>query len=245
MGLLRQFWIPDGYSGSVGAYVRYPADDLFAILALESRRHNALVVGEDLGTVPPGFTEMLERWGVLSTRVLYFERDQHGEFRSPSQYSSRAMVTVNTHDLAPLEGYWDGRDLEHRRQIGQIATDEQFYAAQTHRLRERGALIHALHGEGLALQHDSTGYVDRCAAVHAFIARSPAPLIGISLDDLAGETEPMNLPGVDPTRYPCWSRRMAVSLEDLPSFPAVTRTLSAVRRERSSRPASGDARTAS
>ena len=245
MGLLRQFWIPRGCSGSAGAYVRYPADDLFAILALESRRHNALVIGEDLGTVPPGFTEMLEGWGVLSTRVLYFERDHHGEFRSPSQYSNRAMVTVNTHDLAPLEGYWEGSDLELRRQVGQIASDEQLSAAQAHRSRERDALTHALNREGLAPDSGSTDHAQRCAAVHAFIARSPAPLIGISLDDLAGETEPINLPGVDPTRHPCWSRRMGIPLEAIRSFPAAIQTISAVQSERSSQPDCGEDRSGS
>ena len=240
MGLFRQFWIPANCPGSAGAYVRYPADDLFAILALESRRHNALVIGEDLGTVPAGFEEILERWGILSTRVLYFERDHNAEFRSPSQYSKRAMVTVNTHDLAPLKGYWEGIDLEVRRGVGQIATDEQLAEAYARRSCERNSLNRALHREGLAPEHGSLDYADRCAAVHAFIARSPAPLIGISLDDLAGETEPMNLPGVDPTRYPCWTRRMRIPLEDLRSLPAATLTFAAVHNEkRSSQPPGG------
>jgi len=237
MGLHRQFWVPRGCSGSAGAYVRYPADDLFAVLALESRRHGALVIGENLGTVPPGFAETLERWGVLSTHVLYFERDPHGEFRPPAQYSRRAMATVNSHDLAPLEGYWKGADLGLRRRVGQFANDEQLAAAQAYRSRERDALTRALHREGLALNSASADPAQRCAAVHAFIARTPAPLIGVSLDDLAGETEPINLPGVDPIDYPCWSRRMSVSLEDLRFLPAATQTVSAIQGERGSRPA--------
>ncbi len=232
MGLLRQFWIPAGCSGSAGAYVGFPADDLFGILALESRRQNALVIGEDLGTVPPGFAEMLERWGVLSTQVLYFARDHCGEFLPPGHYSKRAMVTVNTHDLPPLAGYWEGRDLALRRDVGQLSSDEQLAAARTRRLQERGALSRALRREGILGEGEAVSHADRCAAVHAFIARTPAPLVAVSLDDLAGETEPVNLPGVDPTRYPSWSRRMSMPLEEIFRSPTATRTLSAVRAER-------------
>jgi 4-alpha-glucanotransferase len=236
MGLLRQFWIPAGCSGSAGAYVGFPADDLFGILALESRRQNALVIGEDLGTVPPGFAEMLERWGVLSTQVLYFARGHHGEFLPPGQYSKRAMVTVNTHDLPPLGGYWDGRDLALRRDVGQLTGDEQLAAARTRRSQERDALSRALHREGLLGEGEAVSHADRCAAVHAFIARSPAPLMAVSLDDLGGESEPVNLPGVDPTYYPSWSRRMSMPLEDIFRSPTATRTLSAVRSERDGPP---------
>ena len=232
MGLLRQFWIPAGCSGSAGAYVGFPADDLFGILALESRRQNALVIGEDLGTVPPGFAEMLERWGVLSTQVLYFERDHQGEFLPPGHYSKRAMVTVNTHDLPPLAGWWEGHDLALRRDINQLSNDEQLAAAQAHRSHERDALSRALRREGLLGEGEAVSHADRCAAVHAFIARTPAPLVAVSLDDLAGETEPVNLPGIDPTRYPSWSRRMSMPLEDIFRSPTATRTLSAVRSER-------------
>jgi 4-alpha-glucanotransferase len=243
MGLSRQFWIPKGFDGRDGAYVRYPAADLFGVLALESRRSGAIVVGEDLGTVPAGFDELLERWGVLSTRVLYFEREDTGEFRPSHTYSRRAVATVNSHDLAPLAGFAEGRDLVLRRQAGAITSDVDLEEAQAHRKLDCEALLLRLEAEGFwpladsPTEVDSTsgtgwgsnagqlGLAELCAAVHMFLGRSPAPLVGVSLDDLAGEMEPVNLPGVKPDVFRGWSRRMRPKLEEICNASAVRQTL--------------------
>jgi 4-alpha-glucanotransferase len=229
MGLVRQFWIPAGRPGSEGAYVRYPADAMLGILALESRRHGALVIGEDLGTVPPGFREELRRRGVLSSQVLPFETDGSGEFRPARSWSPHALATANTHDLPPLEGFWEGRDLVLRREAGQIAPGAAFVGAARRRWREREALARRLAAEGCladpgALPPDGA-WPELAAAVHAFLARTPAPLVGAALDDLAGETDPVNLPGVGPDRHPSWSRRMRRPLAELEEDPGVRRAL--------------------
>ncbi len=116
MGLFRLLWIPEGWRPARGAYVHYPARELLAILALESVRRRTLIIGEDLGTVPPRIRRELGRLGVFSYRVFYFERDAEGHFLAPEAYPARAMAAVTTHDLPTLTGFWQGRDLAFKRQ---------------------------------------------------------------------------------------------------------------------------------
>jgi len=230
MGLLRQFWIPAGRTAADGAYMRFPVDDLLGILALESRRHGAIVIGEDLGTVPAGFGERLSRWGILSCSVLRFERSLDGAYLPSSSYSDRALVSATTHDLPPLAGFWAGRDLAIRRETGLISDDAQAQQAADDRERERWALVAGLRREGhLPGVGPPSSQADLCAAVHGFLAQTPAPLLGASLDDLAGEVEPVNVPGLGNDRYPNWSRRMGKDLDAIASDPGVTRGLEGLR----------------
>jgi len=232
MGLFRLYWIPTGHPATEGAYVRYPARDLLGILALESRRSGALVIGEDLGTVPRGLAARLARWGILSSRVLYFER-RGADFRPSKRYSRRALVTANTHDLAPLAGFLSGSDLALRREVGQITSDEELDALRRERARDRDALLRRLAAEALLLDDPASLRPERCcAAVTAFLCRTPAPLVGLSLDDLVGETEAVNLPGVTSSRHRSWTRRMRVPLDQLPSHPLASASLQAVPAER-------------
>jgi len=234
MGLARLYWIPAGRPASEGAYVRYPAEDLFGILALESRRAGALVVAEDLGTTPRGFSARLARRGILSSRVLYFER-RGVAFRPARSYSRRALVTANTHDLAPLAGFAAGRDLELRRRAGALASDAALAAARRERAASARALARRLADDGcLPPGSELPGRPALCNAVTAFLCQTPAPLVGVALDDLAGETEPVNLPGVGPERHPSWKRRMALPVERLGSDAGVRAGLAAVPPDRRS-----------
>jgi 4-alpha-glucanotransferase len=229
MGLARLYWIPPGLGAVDGAYVRYPADDLLGIIALESHRHRAIVIAEDLGTVPEGFEELLARWGILSSRVLWFEREDGGGFKRPDEYIERALVTTTTHDHAPLAAWLTAEDAEVRRGIG-VLSDEEADGARQWRAHERGALLERLRQSGTLDGDDAEPpYAAMLAAVYAFIAATPARLVGVSLDDLAEETQPVNIPGVGPDRYPAWSRRMRMSLGALTTDAAAARALQGVR----------------
>jgi 4-alpha-glucanotransferase len=231
LGLFRQYWIPAGMRGSEGAYVRFPADDLLGILALESVRANALIVGEDLGTVPPEVPPALERWGVLSSKVLYFETDvKRGRFKPPDTYPRLALTTANTHDMPTIAAFWRELDIDLRAKVGAIPTKRAVEHARRERAAAREALATALIDEGLwPVSDEPTSDLAVREAVHSFIRRTPSWLVGLSLDDLTGEVEPVNLPGVAPDRWQSWTRRMTTSLEEMTESAEVQRALGVER----------------
>ena len=232
MGLFRQFWVPDGCSGSDGAYVRFPSEDLLGILALEATRAGALVVGEDLGTVPPEVPPALERWQILSSRVLYFEREQDGGFKPSATYDYRSLATANTHDMATLAGYWSGRDIELREHVGMIDGEDERRKAEDQRRDELHKLVARLRHEGLLPDHADSppSELEVRRAVHEFLCRSPAALVGLSLDDLVGETDPVNVPGVTGDRFPSWTRRLKPTLESIIADEDVRRAMACTSR---------------
>jgi 4-alpha-glucanotransferase len=241
LGLFRQWWVPAGRAASEGAYVRFPTGALLRVLAEESRRARALAVGEDLGTVPSQTAPTLARAGVLSSRVLLFERTRSGGFRPARRYSRRALVTTNTHDLPPLAGWWQGRDLELRRELGLFHDPAALARARRERAAARAALLRRLRSEGqLPPAAGAPSPPELARAVHAFLCATPCPLVGLSLDDLTGESEPINLPGVPADRYPSWTRRMRLSLEELAGEPGVRVALEGARERRRRRPVRHD-----
>jgi 4-alpha-glucanotransferase len=235
MGLFRLFWIPEGATGREGAYVRYPSEDLLGILALESQRHNALVVGEDLGVVPPEVPPAMERWGLLSSRVLYFERTGDSGFKPQSCYPPLSLASVNTHDMPTIAGFWVGRDIELRRSLG-LVDDTGSAAGATERDHEKHKLLDRLR-ESAALPlnaHpplDAAGVPEVKRAVHQFLCESPATLFAYSLDDLGDEVEPINVPGVGSDKYPVWSRKMHKSIPEIAagSTDAITACANRIR----------------
>lgn len=218
MGWLRLFLIPAGGKPSDGAYVRYPADDLFAIAALESYRHRCLLIGEDLGTVPDGFRERMASANMLSCRVLYFEREGEG-FVPPEHYPELAVASVSTHDLATLRGYFDCVDIFTRGKIGELTGDE-VQAACTARGAEKCILMRMLRDRGLlpyGVNADDPGTswsepISR--AVQVLLARAPSKLMLAQLDDLTLLARQTNLPGTT-WQHPNWRTRQPVVVEDL------------------------------
>lgn len=226
MGLLRQFWIPDGFDGSKGAYMWFPAEDLFRIVAEESQRARAVIVGEDLGTVPDGFRELMSRFGVLSTRVVHFERDWDGGYKPADHYPPEAYAVVGTHDMVPLAGFAVGRDLQLRKHVGLIPDEDSLQQALEQRRLDWERLNARLLQEGFAIEQGKDEIPSACRALIQFLYRSPCAMAGVALDDLAAEREPVNVPGVGQDRHQSWTRRMTISLEEIIASKAIRDLLS-------------------
>jgi (1->4)-alpha-D-glucan 1-alpha-D-glucosylmutase len=237
MGLARLFWVPKGGSAKDGAYVRYPFEDLLGVLALESERNRCMVIGEDLGTVPDEVRAGLQRTGVLSYRLLYFERSAGNDYIAPADYPVDALVAATTHDLPPLAGYWEGRDLRLRQALGLFPSEAVREAQIVARAQDRARLALVLEREGLV----APGSLDPVAqqdlppaaarAVQLYLARSPARVLVVQLEDVLGLVEQPNVPGTT-DEHPNWKRRLPVELEriaDDPRFSALAAALSAER----------------
>lgn len=214
MAIERLFVVPDGASARDGAYISYPREDLLGHLALESERAKCVVVGEDLGTVPAGFREVLAGANVLSYRVLWFERDA-GDFRPPARWPALAAACISTHDLPTLAGWWSGADIAERCALW-ILDAAAAKSALAERTRDKAKLIALLRREKILDGVDLGGPMTPplAAAVHRLIAATPALLALVQADDLVGATLAVNLPGTVHERAN-WSRRIGVNIESL------------------------------
>jgi 4-alpha-glucanotransferase len=212
MGLKQLYLVPEGVTADRGAYIRYPFEDMVRILALESRRHRCLVVGEDLGTVPHGFRTRMARANVLSCRVLMFERGAGDRFKAPSAYPMLAAASAGTHDLPPLAGWWRGADIEERDRLALYANGAAKHRDEVGRGLDRTRLRAALRRQGLLPETASDD--DLIAAVHRFLARTPSALLLVQIEDLLGLETMVNLPGtID--QHPNWRRRVPVTIAEL------------------------------
>ncbi|GAA0416482.1 4-alpha-glucanotransferase [Pseudomonas veronii subsp. inensis] len=216
MGLQRLWVIPMDASPQEGAYLYYPVDDLLRLLALESHRHQAIVLGEDLGTVPDGLREKLIARSILGMRVLLFEQRHDGQFKPILDWPDNALATTSTHDLPTLNGWWHSRDIEWNVQLGLIdaPTLEQW---SEHRLRERQALRQALSQDPQNFVDEIRNETDHMIdASVRYLGHTRAPLVLLPLEDALGLEEQANLPGTTDT-HPNWRRRLpgeAASLLD-------------------------------
>lgn len=227
MGLMRLWLVPHGAAATDGAYLSYPMDDLMRLLALESQRHRAVIVGEDLGTVPPDFRRRCRTLGVAGMDILPFTRGTKG-FLPPARWRDDAVAMTSTHDLPPVAGWWQGTDLELRRRLGTVS-EEEIKA----RKRDRAALWQAFRKAHVAAGVPPSA--DNAAAVVdaaiAFVAATPDPLAIVPLEDLVGTAEQVNLPGtID--EHPNWRRRFSLPAEKLLQEPAAARRVQLLQQAR-------------
>ncbi|MFI0880210.1 4-alpha-glucanotransferase [Streptomyces eurythermus] len=241
MGLFRLWWVPAGSPPTEGTYVHYDADAMLAVLALEADRAGAVVIGEDLGTVEPGVREALQRRGVLGTSVLWFERDWEGDGRPlpPERWRADCLATATTHDLPPTAARLTGDHVELRDRLGLLtrpAAEER--AGATADAAEWLALLGSLGLLDLtAAGPPGSDEEEEIRAVHRFLLRTPARLIGVWLPDGVGDRRPQNLPGTW-DEYPNWRLPLAdpygrpVPLEELVASPRLRGLLDVLREDR-------------
>ena len=220
MGLFRLWWVPEGRPPTEGTYVRYDAEAMLALLALEATRAGAVVIGEDLGTVEPGVRETLQRHGVLGTSVLWFERDWEGDGHPlpPQRWRADCLATATTHDLPSTAARLTGEHVELRDRLGLLTRPvAQELADAKADTAEWLALLISL---GLLAGTDVGDEEAEIRAVHRFLLRTPARMIGVWLPDTVGDRRPQNLPGTW-DQYPNWRLPIAdpagrpVTLEEL------------------------------
>jgi 4-alpha-glucanotransferase len=234
MGLQRLYWIPEGSTARDGAYVAYPFRDLLEGVAEESWIYRTIVIGEDLGTVPPGFSDIIVRAGLLSYQVLYFT-ERSGSLLPPHAYRREALVCASTHDLPTLTGWWLGRDIDWRLE-SRRATEAEAELQRKEREHDRQLLLKALTDARLlsadAAQDRQQDMPEQVlVAVHRFLARTPCRMLAVQLDDALGLVEQANLPGtVD--EHPNWRRKTPVSIEDLERHPLFRKVTGAAAAER-------------
>ncbi len=224
MCLHRLFWIPHGMETGEGVYVRYPRDELFAILTLESHRHQSRIIGENLGTVPPAVNEAMQEHNVGDMFVVQYEI-QPDKDEPLGPVSDRAVASMNTHDMSPFAAFWTGLEIDDRLDLGLL--DEQGASiARDERAAMRNALVALLRRRDLLSPSslDPEAVLQACLAL---LALSPAPIVLVNLEDLWEETLPQNTPGTFHER-PNWRRKARYNFEQFRELPGVIRILKVV-----------------
>ncbi|MEV8441722.1 4-alpha-glucanotransferase [Actinosynnema sp. NPDC051121] len=220
-GLWRLWWIPPGEPPKRGTYVHYDPDAMLAVLTLEAHRAGAVVVGEDLGTVEPKVTEALHEHGMLSSAVLWFQREYDlpdHPLIPPEKWTASAMASISTHDLPTVAGFLAAEHVRVRAELGRFEgpVDGEYRAAE----RERGELLELLKQEGVPAD-------DLVTAFHALLAKARSVLVLTSPQDALGELRQPNLPGTT-DQYPNWRIPLPVALADLFDDPGVRRVAAAL-----------------
>ena len=225
LGLARLWVVPDGGSAAEGAYISFPIEDMLRLIALESHRHHAIVLAEDLGTIPDGFQSRLEQAGTLGMRVLWFEK-HNDRFTSPRTWTEGAAAMTSTHDLPTVAGWWAGRDLEWRGRLGLLGDEANQRHEQQLRARDRSALWDTMLDSGAAQADlpapDQSDRIADAAARH--IGGAACDLAVLPIEDALALPEQPNLPGTL-DEHPNWRRRLPGPAAALLDTPAVTARL--------------------
>jgi 4-alpha-glucanotransferase len=228
MGLHHLYWVPSGMQATEGVYVRYPADEMYAVLSVESHRHQCQVVGENLGTVPSYVNEAMVRHGVLGLYVAQYEvpLDPDGGLR---EIAPTSVASLNTHDMPPFAGFWRGLEIERWQALGLITEAEAKIRTEDRHAAKR-ALVRFLMQHGyLKGDPGDVGLVFR--ACLSFLADSPARTLLVNMEDLWLETEQQNVPGVVEV-HPNWQRKARYDFDSFSKMPEVLELLGRLKQAR-------------
>jgi len=247
LGMARLWLVPEGASPADGAYLRYPLDEILALIALEAWRHRACAIGENLGTVPEGFDDRLNDNGVLGMNVLWFMRqavdappvadaaeavaagaDASGAraaagFTPPAEWPENAAAMTTTHDLPTLRGWWEERDIDWRVKLHLLGDDDDEQSLRAARAQDRRALSRALDPKAETPPGQAP-----VPELLRFVSSSPCPLLLVPMEDIAGVLDQPNLPGTIDT-HPNWRQRMPLSIRATFADPAAQARLDAAR----------------
>ncbi|MCQ4303482.1 4-alpha-glucanotransferase [Stutzerimonas frequens] len=229
LGLKRLWVMPAGADPKHGVYLNFPFDDMLRLLCLEAWRHRAVILGEDLGTIPPGLRDVLAARGILGMRVLLFEQHD-GHFQRAGHYSSQALATTTTHDIPTLTGWWNGHDIDWRIKVGQVeeADRDQQWRAREH---ERAGLNRLLCEDSGRHSDQLLSTEQAVDAAACFLGHTPAPLVLLPVEDALGLEEQTNMPGIVET-HPNWRRRYPGDSATLLDGDASRRRLECLARAR-------------
>jgi len=231
MSLHRLFWIPKGLDADHGVYVHYRAEELYAILALESHRYKSIVVGEDLGTVPPYVRPEMAKHGLHRMYVVHYELACNP--RKPlGQIPGNAVASLNNHDMPTFSAFWQGLDIQERLSMG-LLDRKDAQVEKRNRQACKDALVSFLHSKNL-LKEDNAEIRDILRACLLFLSGSKARTVLVNLEDLWLETQPQNVPGTN-DKYPNWRRKARYTLEDfyqLPNVYGIMKEIDGLRKHR-------------
>lgn len=234
MALQRLYWVPPGCSADQGAYVRYPVEDLFRLVALESVRNRCLIIGEDLGTVPEGFRERMGATSLFAYRVMVFEQ-KDGRFKTPAEFDDTALSIFATHDLPSMRGYWNGADIAQREKLDLYPRPDMGAQERANRQADREKLVQALAAEGLlAADFPAHGPISDgdaatlAQAAHLFLARARSKLMMVQIEDILGLDLQMNLPGTT-DQHANWRRRFPVDIQAFLADPRLIQLVTVLK----------------
>ncbi|QPB85246.1 4-alpha-glucanotransferase [Pseudoalteromonas rubra] len=211
MAIRRLWWCFESQGKPDGCYVYYPFEYLLAILKIESHLNQAMVIGEDLGIVPPEVSSAMSDANLYGNILMYFAKDQQGHFKPSEQYRADTLLMVANHDVAPFNAWWTHNDILLRKDY-QLCSEQEATQMSMAREDDKAKLLTWLGANDISAAQQGSDVHSIYGAVLKKLAASPSKLLAVQLDDLEQQQLPVNIPGTD-REYPNWRRRLTTPAE--------------------------------